>query len=224
MPNDREVNGEYPESKLELFHFDSLVSILGLKRIVAMGWGPYYLIGLALGPEVGVCIGLCFFLGNAVAVSIKNRSSIIHQACIHSESSELCLVFSKAMLLGSLEGVLKPLPTGASHLLAAIANDDILHVLNRFKVADGSEPHIATFFTSFLCIACVVIGNLDLISPTITMFYLLCNAGVNLSCFLLDLLDAPRWKFHHWSLSLLGASLCIVVRLCSSKAVAMINL
>lgn len=103
--------------------------------------------------------------------------------------------------------------TGAPRLLAAIANDDILPVLNYFKVADGSEPHIATLFTAFICIGCVIIGNLDLITPTVTMFFLLCYTGVNLSCFLLDLLDAPswrpRWKFHHWSLSLIGASLCI---------------
>ncbi|KAH9311607.1 hypothetical protein KI387_026642, partial [Taxus chinensis] len=34
------------------------------------GGGPYYLISRALGPEVGISIGLCFFLGNAIAGSL----------------------------------------------------------------------------------------------------------------------------------------------------------
>ncbi|XP_008781082.1 cation-chloride cotransporter 1-like isoform X2 [Phoenix dactylifera] len=118
------------------------------------------------------------------------------------------------IILSTLGAALQSL-TGAPRLLAAIANDDILPVLKYFRVKEGGEPHLATLFTAFICIGCVVIGNLDLITPTVTMFFLLCYAGVNLSCFLLDLLDAPswrpRWKFHHWSLSLLGALLCIVI-------------
>lgn len=116
------------------------------------------------------------------------------------------------IILSTLGAALQSL-TGAPRLLAAIANDDILPVLKYFKVVDGGEPYLATLFTAFLCICCVIIGNLDLITPTITMFFLLCYAGVNLSCFLLDLLDAPswrpRWRFHHWSLSLIGALMCI---------------
>lgn len=131
------------------------------------------------------------------------------------------------IILSTLGAALQSL-TGAPRLLAAIANDDILPVLNYFKVADGGEPHAATFFTAFLCIACVVIGNLDLITPTITMFYLLCYAGVNLSCFLLDLLDAPswrpRWKFHHWSLSLVGALLCVVIMFLISWSFTVVSL
>ncbi|XP_051133564.1 cation-chloride cotransporter 1 isoform X1 [Andrographis paniculata] len=131
------------------------------------------------------------------------------------------------IILSTLGAALQSL-TGAPRLLAAIANDDILPVLNYFKVADGGEPHAATLFTAFLCIACVIIGNLDLITPTITMFYLLCYGGVNLSCFLLDLLDAPswrpRWKFHHWSLSLLGALLCIVIMFLISWAFTVVSL
>ncbi|GJU29266.1 reverse transcriptase domain-containing protein [Tanacetum coccineum] len=108
------------------------------------------------------------------------------------------------IILLTLGAALRSL-TGALRLLAAIANDDILPVLNYFTGANGGEPHIAMFFTTFLCIARVMIGNLDLISPTIIMFYLLCYAGVNLSCFLLDLLDAPSWcprqisKRRNWS-------------------------
>ncbi|KAI3466863.1 hypothetical protein Pfo_023526 [Paulownia fortunei] len=131
------------------------------------------------------------------------------------------------IILSTLGAALQSL-TGAPRLLAAIANDDILPVLNYFKVADGSEPHIATLFTAFLCIGCVVIGSLDLITPTVTMFYLLCYGGVNLSCFLLDLLDAPswrpRWKFHHWSISLLGALICIVIMFLISWTFTVVSL
>ncbi|KAK1378378.1 Cation-chloride cotransporter 1 [Heracleum sosnowskyi] len=131
------------------------------------------------------------------------------------------------IILSTLGAALQSL-TGAPRLLAAIANDDILPVLKYFKVADGSEPHSATIFTAFICMGCVVIGNLDLISPTTTMFYLLCYAGVNLSGFLLDLLDAPswrpRWKFHHWSLSLLGACLCILIMFLISWSFTVLSL
>lgn len=131
------------------------------------------------------------------------------------------------IILSTLGAALQSL-TGAPRLLAAIANDDILPVLKYFRVTDGNEPYLATLFTAFICIGCVIIGNLDLVTPTITMFFLLCYAGVNLSCFLLDLLDAPswrpRWKFHHWSLSLLGALICIVIMFLISWSFTVVSL
>jgi potassium/chloride transporter 4/5/6 len=121
-------------------------------------------------------------------------------------------VVQVAIILSTLGAALQSL-TGAPRLLAAIANDDIIPVLKYFKAPDDVEPDYATLVTMIICFGCVVLGNLDLISPVTTMFFLLCYGGVNLSCFLLDLLDAPSWrprfKFHHWSLSLLGALLCI---------------
>ncbi|KAH6757469.1 hypothetical protein C2S51_038812, partial [Perilla frutescens var. frutescens] len=48
--------------------FLTTISLSAIATNGAMkGGGPYYLIGRALGPEVGVSIGLCFFLGNAIA-------------------------------------------------------------------------------------------------------------------------------------------------------------
>jgi potassium/chloride transporter 4/5/6 len=116
------------------------------------------------------------------------------------------------IILSTLGAALQSL-TGAPRLLAAIANDDVLPVLKYFKAPDMTEPHLATLFTMFICAGCVVLGDLDLITPVITMFFLLCYTGVNLSCLLLDLLDAPswrpRWKYHHWFFSLLGAVVCL---------------
>lgn len=131
------------------------------------------------------------------------------------------------VILSTLGAALQSL-TGAPRLLAAIANDDILPVLKYFKVHDDEEPHLATLFTMLICAGCVILGNLDLITPIITMFFLLCYGGVNLSCLLLDLLDAPSWrprfKFHHWSFSLLGALLCICIMFFISWSFTVVSL
>lgn len=56
--------------------FLTAVSLSAIATNGAMkGGGPYYLIGRALGPEVGVSIGLCFFLGNAIAGAIGDISN-----------------------------------------------------------------------------------------------------------------------------------------------------
>ncbi|KAL1180726.1 hypothetical protein V6Z11_A03G251200 [Gossypium hirsutum] len=242
------------------------------------GGGPYYLIGRALGPEVGVSIGLCFFLGNAVAAALyvlgavetflkalpsagfftagitglsadsfkdnwdsmyqntnsdgipdrdgkvywnfnalvglffpavtgimagSNRSASLKDtqrsipigtlsATLVTTLLYLVSVFlfgavanreklltdrlltatiawpfpvliRVGIILSTLGAALQSL-TGAPRLLAAIANDDILPVLNCFRVADTNAPSWR-----------------------------------------------PRWKFHHWLLSLLGALLCVVI-------------
>ncbi|KAK9050896.1 hypothetical protein SSX86_027521 [Deinandra increscens subsp. villosa] len=164
------------------------------------------------------------FLFGSVATREKLYTDRLFTATIAWPSSTIIYI---GIILSTLGAALQSL-TGAPRLLAAIANDNILPVLDYFKVPDSSEPHIATLFTAILCIGCVVIGNVDLISPTITMFYLLCYAGVNLSCFLLDLLDAPswrpRWKFHHWSASLFGACLCIVIMFLISWSFTVVSL
>lgn len=69
-----DVFSDYPICKFDTKFYLAyqLILLLGSHSIIELslivqGGGPYYLIGRALGPEVGVSIGLCFFLGNAVA-------------------------------------------------------------------------------------------------------------------------------------------------------------
>ncbi|XP_054710276.1 LOW QUALITY PROTEIN: solute carrier family 12 member 4-like [Uloborus diversus] len=111
--------------------------------------------------------------------------------------------------------------TGAPRLLQAIAKDQIIPFLKIFKHSSSrNEPTRALFLTLFICEVGILIGNLDHIAPILTMFFLMCYMFVNLACALQSLLRTPNWRprfrYYHWSLSMAGAILCIVVMFLSS--------
>lgn len=82
------------------------------------------------------------------------------------------------------------------------------------------EPVRALLLTAFISELGILIGNLDYIAPILTMFFLMCYMFVNLACTLQSLLRTPNWRprfrYYHWSLSLVGALLCLVVMFLSS--------
>ncbi|KAK3267202.1 Protein ccc1 [Cymbomonas tetramitiformis] len=123
-------------------------------------------------------------------------------------------VVSLGITLSTLGAGLQSM-VGAPRLVAAIANDGILPFLEPLRVAEGQEPTKALFVTATITLCGVLVGNLDLITPIITMFFLLCYMGVNLSCLMLSLINAPswrpRWRYYHWTLSLLGLLLCLTI-------------
>ena len=126
-------------------------------------------------------------------------------------------VVSVGITLSTIGAGLQSL-AGAPRLLQAIANDEIIPLFNRLKTADPTaEPRLCQAVTFCVTLGCVLVGNLDVITPIITMFFLMCYIGVNMSCFLLDSLQAPswrpRWQYYHRYLSLLGGMLCFVVML-----------
>lgn len=47
-----------------------------------------------------------------------------------------------------------------------------------------------------------LIGNVDLLAPLLSMFFLMCYGFVNLACAVQTLLRTPNWrprfKFYHW--------------------------
>lgn len=71
-------------------------------------------------------------------------------------------------------------------------------------------------------------GNLDHISPLMTMCYLLMYAGINCSCFLLGIIDSPgfrpTFRYFHWSISLLGFGWCLCLALVIDAAMACLAL
>ncbi|PSN76495.1 Na-K-Cl cotransporter, partial [filamentous cyanobacterium CCP4] len=106
---------------------------------------------------------------------------------------------------------------GAPRVLQALARDGILPAWLRWLGRGNGpldEPRLGTLFTLGIALAAVTIGDLNLIAPVLTMFflttYLVLNVSAGLETFLQSPSFRPTFKVH-WSLSLLGAVGCLVV-------------
>ena len=112
---------------------------------------------------------------------------------------------------------------GAPRLLAAIADDDSIPFLRPFAPPDKeSQPIKAIWLTWFIASLPCLAGNLDFITPIITLFFLLMYSGVNFSCFILSILKSPgfrpSFRYYHWAISLFGTFWCVGLGLVISWA------
>ncbi|MEB3232563.1 MAG: amino acid permease [Leptolyngbyaceae bacterium] len=106
---------------------------------------------------------------------------------------------------------------GAPRVLQALARDGVLPRWMSF-VGTGSgpddEPRIGTMVTLVVAISAVCIGDLNIIAPVLTMFFLTTYLVLNVSAFIEDALQSPSFRpsFRvHWAFSLVGAIGCIAV-------------
>lgn len=106
---------------------------------------------------------------------------------------------------------------GAPRILQALARDRILpkwlHWLGRGDGNDDS-PRLGTIFTMCLAVGAVFLGDLNVIAPILTMFFLTTYGVLNITAGIEKLLKSPSFRpaFNvHWSFSLLGAVGCMAV-------------
>jgi len=83
----------------------------------------------------------------------------------------------------------------APRLLQAIAKDRIISCFNRFAaLSPAGEPGRALGGTYVVAALLVLIGNLDLVAPLLSMCFLVAYAFMNMSCFTLTWLKSPAWR------------------------------
>ncbi len=106
---------------------------------------------------------------------------------------------------------------GAPRVLQALARDGVLPRGLRW-LGRGSgledEPRAGTVVTLGVALAAVWLGNLNLIAPVLTMFFLTTYGALNAAAAIERFLASPsfRPKFRvHWSLSLAGFVGCVAV-------------
>jgi amino acid transporter len=101
---------------------------------------------------------------------------------------------------------------GAPRTLQALAVDRVIpRFIGRGFGKDKADPRIATALSFLVALAAVLLGDLNLIAPILSMFFLLSYGLLNLSAGLEGLIESPSWrprfKVPYW-ISLTGAALC----------------
>ncbi len=105
----------------------------------------------------------------------------------------------------------------APRVLQALARDRVLPRSLGFLGAGSGpqdEPRTGTAVTLVVALAAVMLGDLNVIAPILTMFFLTTYMVLNVAAGVERLLNSPSFRpgFRvHWSLSLLGALGCLVV-------------
>ncbi|MGK7392579.1 MAG: amino acid permease [Candidatus Cyclobacteriaceae bacterium M2_1C_046] len=103
----------------------------------------------------------------------------------------------------------------APRVLQALARDGVLpRAMAWLGKGSGKEnlPRYGTLFTLVFTVAAVLMGDLNVIAPVLTMFFLTAYGVLNISAGVENIIKSPsfRPKFKvHWFFSLLGAAGCI---------------
>ncbi len=156
-----------------------------------------------------VYMALPIFLSHSVADS----SMLFNPNALRSVARWGFLIVA-GVFAASLSSALGAL-LGAPRTLQALANDGIIpRFIGRGFGKDKADPRIATAIAFFVALAAVLLGDLNMIAPILSMFFLTSYGLVNLSAGLEGLIQSPSWrpKFKaHYAFSLLGAVGCFSV-------------
>jgi amino acid transporter len=154
-----------------------------------------------------------FLYFNVPDLSILRMAEFTNIMSVVARWAPLVAVGIFAAALSSALGSL----LGAPRTLQALALDRIIpRFIGKGYGKDKADPRIATALSFAVALAAVLLGDLNLIAPILSMFFLLSYGLLNLSAGLEGLIESPSWrpKFKvHCGLSLLGAAVCFAAML-----------
>jgi potassium/chloride transporter 9 len=146
----------------------------------------------------------------ALGASVK-RDTLQNEYLILSQVADPGAIVTTGIIVSTTSSALASIQS-AARLMQAIAQDELIPALRVFGKQWNGEPAAAVIFSIFIAELFLLIGNLDIIAPILTMFFLLTYAMTNFATFLHSIAGhpnfRPRFKFFSWQTALMGFIMC----------------
>ncbi len=174
--------------------------------------------------SIGVT-ALVYLLMAAALGAAASREALQDDNLVVRNVSFIPVLITAGVFAATLSSALGSM-MGAPRILQALARDEIFPSLRFFGHGSGAsaEPRRATVVTFVIAQGGIMLGDLDLIAPIITMFFMITYGYLNLATFYESWTKNPSYRptfrFSHWSTELAGALSCGAVMLLISPVAA----
>lgn len=137
-------------------------------------------------------------------------------------------LITSGIIAASLSSALASL-VSAPKIFQAVCKDKLFPKINWFGrgFGKGDEPRRGYFLTFVLSMLIILVGELNLIAPIISNFFLASYALINYACFDNSVANSPGWRpsfsWYNKYVSLIGALLCVGIMFVVSWVTALLT-
>ncbi len=167
----------------------------------------------AIGVTALIYLSMVLLLGG-----VTSRDELIGNTFIVKDIALISVLVVLGVFAATASSALGSM-MGAPRILQALAKDEIFPTIRWLARGSGTsnEPRYATAVTFLIAQGAIMVADLDLIAPIITMFFMVTYGTLNLACFYEGYSKnpsfRPRFRLSHWSISLAGAMGCGIAML-----------
>lgn len=168
----------------------------------------------AIGVSYIIYLAIPLYLGSIIPYATEKGAELLTSDPLimckvaHWGTIVLCAIWGAS--ISSAMGAL----LGAPRTMQALAKDAVIPRFIGRGYGKGNDPRIATVITFAIALTGIILGDLNVIAPVLSMFFLTSYCLLNVSAGIEGLLGSPSWRptFRtHWAISFAGALLCIAI-------------
>lgn len=174
---------------------------------------------LPLGTFLAVGVSIAFYFGSAVLFAgVLSNQELVADYTAMKRIARFSALIDTGVIDATLSSAVASF-LGAPRILQSLASDRIFPFLSIFSKGFGpaGNPRRAVLLATGIGFAAVWLGNLDLIAPVVSMFFLISYGLLNYATYYEGRTASPSFrptfKWFDFRLSLLGAVACLLVML-----------